>query len=214
MRQENRIAWVSWKSLCKSKLNGGMGFWNLQAFNWAILAKQGWRLLSNPHSLVARIYKAKYYPYGDVLNSKLDSNLSYAWWSIFNSLDVIRRGTRWRVGNGRWIHIWEDKWLPTPSTYKVISPARHFDDFPMVLALIDSETRRWNADLVWSLFLPSKVNTIINMPLSYNFPEDKIIWVGNKRGDFTVKSAYYTEKMGKCPFQKNNSAFCPTFQTN
>ena len=22
------------------------------------------------------------------------------------------------------------------------------------------------------------------------------------------------EKMGKCPFQKNNSAFCPIFQTN
>ena len=212
MRQGNRIAWVSWKSLCKSKLNGGMGFWNLQAFNLAILAKQGWRLLSNPHSLVARIYKAKYYPYGDVLNSKLDSNLSYAWRSIFNSLDVIRRGTRWRVGNGRWIHIWEDKWLPTPSTYKVISPARHFDDFPMVLALIDSETRRWNADLVWSLFLPSEVNTIINMPLSYNLPEDKIIWVGNK-GEISLSRALITwRKWANAPFKKTIQHFAQFFK--
>ena len=77
--QENKIAWVSWKSMCKSKLNGGMGFRNLQAFNLAMLAKQGWRLLSNPHPPVARIYKAKYYPYGDVLNSKLGSNPFYAW---------------------------------------------------------------------------------------------------------------------------------------
>ena len=191
--------------MCKSKLKGGMGFRNHQAFNLAMLAKQGWRLLSNPHSLVARIYKAKYYPHGDVLNSKSGSNPSYAWRSIFNSLHVIRRGTRWRVGNGRQIHIWEDKWLPTPSTYKVISPAHPFNDFPMVSALIDIEKRSWKADLVRSMFLPFEANTIINMPLSHNLPEDKIIWVGNRRGDFTVKSAYYialkvieTNEEGEC----------------
>ena len=55
--------------MCKSKLNGGMGFRNLQAFNLAMLAKQGWRLISNPNSLMAQIYKARYYPHGDVFQS-------------------------------------------------------------------------------------------------------------------------------------------------
>ena len=158
--------------MCKSNLNGDMGFRNLQAFNLAMLAKQGWRLISNPHFLVAHIYKAKYYPHGFVLNSKLGCNPSYAWRSIFNSLEVIRRGTRWRVANGRQIHIWEDKWLPTPTTYKVISPSHLFDDFPMVSAPIDVETRRWKVDLVRSLFLPFEAKTILNMPLSYNLPKD------------------------------------------
>ena len=40
----------------------------------------------------------------------------------------------------------------------------------MVFALIDTETRRWNADLVRSLFLPFEANTVINMPLSDNLP--------------------------------------------
>ena len=57
-KQQTKIALVSWKKLCKSKLKGGMSFRNLQAFNLAMLAMQGWRLLTKQDSLVARIYKA------------------------------------------------------------------------------------------------------------------------------------------------------------
>ena len=42
-----------------------------------------------------------------------------------------------------------------------------------------------------SLFLPFEVETILNIPLSHNLLEDKIIWVGNKKGVFSLKSAYY-----------------------
>ena len=35
------MVWVGWRKMCKSKLQGGMGFCNLKAFNLAILAKQG-----------------------------------------------------------------------------------------------------------------------------------------------------------------------------
>lgn len=139
---------------------------------------------------MARIYKAKYFPHGDVINSKLESNPSYAWRSIFNGLEVIRKGTRWRVVNGRLIHIWDDKWQPTPTTYKVISPPRMLGDYPMVSALIDPDTRRWKAGLMRALFLPFEASIILNIPLSHNLPEDKVIWVSNKKGDFTVKSAY------------------------
>ena len=80
--------------------------------------------------------------------------------------------------------------MPTPTTYKVISPPRPFDGFLMVTNLIDKDTRRWKSYLVRTLFLPFGA-TILNIPLSYNVPEDKIIWVGNKKGEFTVKSANY-----------------------
>ena len=105
--------------MCNPKARGGLGFRNLKAFNLAMLAKQAWRILNNPSSLVARVLKARYFPTGNLLNAKLGSSPSYSWWSIHSSLEVIRRGTRWRVGNGKQIHIWEDRWLPTPSTYKL-----------------------------------------------------------------------------------------------
>ena len=57
------------------------------------------------------------------------------------------------------------------TTYMVISPPKLFDDK--------------------SIFIPFEANTIHNIPLSYNMLEDKIIWVGNRKGEFTVKSGYY-----------------------
>ena len=149
---EKKIAWISWQKLCKSKSKGGMDFRDLQVFNLAMLAKHGWRLLTNLNSLVAWIYKARYYPHRDVLKAKLGSNPSYTWRSNRNGLEVIRRGTCWRVRNGNLIHIWEDKWMPTPTIYKVISLPRLFYGFPMVSNLIDKDTRRWKADLVRAFF--------------------------------------------------------------
>ena len=180
--EEAKMAWVGWKKMCKSKAQGGMGFRNLQAFNLAMLAKQAWRLLTNPSTLVARIYRAKYYPSCDIMGAKLGSSPSYAWRSIYNSLEVISRGTRWRVGNGKLIHIWEDKWLPTPTTHKVCSPQLDFDDFPMVSSLIDVDMKRWKAGLIRATFLPFEAETILSIPLSYSLPDDSIVWVGNKQG--------------------------------
>ena len=79
------------------------------------------------------------------------------------------------MGNGKQIHIWEDRWLPTPSTYKVISPQIQNFEFPMVSSLIDPNTRWWKAEVLHATFLPFEVDTILRIPLSYNLPEDKLI---------------------------------------
>ena len=170
-----------------------------------MLAKQAWRILSNPTSLVTWVLKSKYFPTGDVLNAKLGSLPSYSWRSIHNSLEVIKNGSRWRVGNGKLIHIWDDRWLPTLSTYKVISPPNGNPEFPMVSALINPITKWWNVNLVRATFLPFEADTILRIPLTHNMLEDKIIWLGNNQGEFTVKSAYHiaynlieAKKDGEC----------------
>ena len=64
----------------------------------------------------------------------------------------------------------------------------------MVSALIDTDTKRWRRDRLENIFLPFEVETILNIPISYHLPEDSIIWLGNKKGSFSVKSAYYMAK--------------------
>jgi hypothetical protein len=69
---------MSWAKLGKTKAHGGLGYRDLQNFNMALLAKQGWRLLQNPHSLVARIIKEKYHPGCSFMESELGNRPSYA----------------------------------------------------------------------------------------------------------------------------------------
>jgi hypothetical protein len=71
-----------------------------------LLAKQGWRILKFPESLVARVMKGKYFTNGDFLSAKLGSRPSYAWRSIFQARGVVEDGVQWRVGNGANVRMW------------------------------------------------------------------------------------------------------------
>ncbi len=138
---EAKMSWVGWKTLCLSKIKGGMR--DLHAFSMALLAKQGWRLLHNLESMVYKVYKAKYFPTGNLLQSHIGHNPSYAWRCIWNALEIVQQGSQWRVGDGISINIWEDRWLPSPSTYKMISPTVDIGDTPQVSSFIDPNTRTW-----------------------------------------------------------------------
>jgi hypothetical protein len=78
----HKITWMTWSGLGRSKNSGGLGYRDLVCFNMALLAKQGWRLVKQPDSLAARVYKEKYYPGGTFMSSSLGKRPSYVWRSI------------------------------------------------------------------------------------------------------------------------------------
>lgn len=84
-----KIHWRAWDQMSLSKAEGGMGFKNLHAYNLAMLAKQGWRLLTNPSSLIARLYKAVYFPDGNFLNAHMGDAPSFSWRSIVNARHIL-----------------------------------------------------------------------------------------------------------------------------
>ncbi|KAM1511682.1 hypothetical protein ACFX1Z_023335 [Malus domestica] len=95
--------------MCKSKTEGGLGFRDLYAFNMAVLAKQGWRVFHHPSSLVARIFKARYFPNSSFWDTEAHASSSYCWQSIIKARNVLVRGSRWVVGDGRSISVWLDQ---------------------------------------------------------------------------------------------------------
>ena len=83
--------WRAWDELCKPKAAGGMGFRHFYAFNLAMLAKQGWRLLQNPESLVSRLLKAIYFPYSNFWDAQLGTSPSYTVGGVLLLAGILSR---------------------------------------------------------------------------------------------------------------------------
>ena len=132
-----KIHWLSKSKLSRPKVQGGIGFRDLHLFNVALLARQGWRLLQHPESLVYRFLKAKYFPHSSVLEAIVPHNASFMWHSICESLVVLNSGLRWRVGTGSKIRIWKDAWLRGSTSNRVVSPPRVLDENATVDSLIN-----------------------------------------------------------------------------
>ena len=105
MQGENKVHWMSWSRLCKSKKMGRLGFRDLRAFNLSLLTKLAWKLVQKTDSLFYRIYKARYFPNSTFLDAEMGHNPSYVWHSLLSAREVLLAGSKWQVGNGDTIKI-------------------------------------------------------------------------------------------------------------
>jgi hypothetical protein len=74
---------------------------------------------------------------------------------MFGARELLKEGLIWRVGDGRSIKVWGDRWLPTPVTHAVQTPINNLVDTSMVEMLIDKEQGGWNSTLVRNIFFSS-----------------------------------------------------------
>ena len=140
---QRKIHWKNWETLCKPKALGGMGFKDLEKFNEAMLAKQVWRLLVDHSSLFYQVFSVKYFPRGSIFDAKVASG-SYAWQSIVKARKLVQFGLLWRVGNGRKINIYGDRWLPGGESACVVSPMNEEASNCVVAKLLSSGGEGWN----------------------------------------------------------------------
>ena len=115
---------------------------------------------------------------------------SYAWKSILIGRDIIQRGSRWRVGNGEKINIWQHRWLPIKHPpYQPICPIEDFEN-SLVSSLIDPITRQWQTELVDGLFGEEDAEIIKRILLSQVAAEDVLFWPFTSSGTYSYKSSY------------------------
>ena len=187
---KKKICWLSWKRLCQPKSWGGMGFRGIRIFNTALLAKQVWRLLHAKHSLFYKVFQAKFFPTGSILDAKENARGSYAWSSILKARQVVRDGLWWRVGDGTDIKVSGDSWLTEPYLSRLISPCpAPYHDLP-VAALIDPVNHVWLLQEIEPLLFPFEVEAIRLIPLSMMGAKDALTWHASQDGRFFVRSAY------------------------
>jgi hypothetical protein len=190
---KKRIHWMSWSRMGLAKQWGGMGFRDLSAFNLALLAKQGWRILQNPNSLVAHILQEKYFLGGSFLQAGLGYKPSYIWRSLLKARPLLESGLKWRIGNGEKVRIWGDKWVDKSPNFQIQTPCNVLDPEARVSSLIDPVTGWWDFNRISNSFSAEDTHRICEMVISPLRQEDKLVWNGAKNGIFTVKTAYHLE---------------------
>ncbi|XP_010472251.1 PREDICTED: uncharacterized protein LOC104751896 [Camelina sativa] len=190
---QRNIAWVAWAKLCKAKSEGGLGFKDLSDFNQALLAKQSWRMLNNPTSLVARFFKSRYFRYKSILDCGTGSRPSYAWRSILQGRDLLKKGLLKVIGDGSNTLVWQEKWIQEEHPRAPYRAQIFFDVRLKVSDLRDPSTGHWDVSKIENLFPPGDANRILAMKLAVGQP-DRFIWPYNKAGAYTVKSGYWLSR--------------------
>lgn len=194
---KSKIHWIAWDKLCLGKDQGGMGFRDIEKFNQALLAKQGWWLLMDPESLCARFLRSRYYPSGNFMEATMGSRPSYAWRSILFGRQLLEKGLRRTIGAGEETSVWLDKWLFRESPRAPLRKTVLFDLDLRVCDLIEPQTKSWDRGKLEKNFFPPDIDLILKQKPVID-EKDGFEWVHTHWGGYTVKSGYWLASRLDC----------------
>jgi hypothetical protein len=184
------IRWIAWDKMACPKEDGGLGFRDFQMFNMAMVAKQGWNMINKPNSLVAKIFKARYFPRSSLLDSNLGNNPSFTWRSIWRSKQVLLYGCRWSIGDGSNIKVMGEPWLRREDGRWVTSPQNQGVYDLSLQHLMLPNAKQWDGEKIKYLFSDHEAKRILVVPLLNVVTEDKLVWCEERDGIYSVRSGY------------------------
>lgn len=183
------MCWVAWDFLTQPKYAGGLGFRDIATFNDALLAKIGWRLVTEPHSLLAQVLLGKYGRFTPFMDCSISSNASHGWHSIMVGREILRKGLGWVIGSGDTVRIWKDPWLSCEKPTTPIGPPPQSDENMLVSELLCPISNTWDRGRIKAL-LPQYEDHILRLITSYAHAADRLVWLPEKSGNYSTKTGY------------------------
>ncbi|XP_026437831.1 uncharacterized protein LOC113336033 [Papaver somniferum] len=160
-----------------------------------MIAKLGWRLLTEPSALWVSQLKPRYFRNSSVFKAKIPTTSFWIWKCISKGILLVEQNRIWEIWDGNNTNIWDDNWTPNLennlSSFKTTTNSH----LTLVKDLLDPVTKKWNFSLLIEMFPMSIANKINNVRIAKG-KSDTLRWLLTKSGVFTVKSMYneLTEK--------------------
>ena len=148
-------------SICTPKDVGGLGIKKTADMNKALVAKMTWDVAKGVNKMWVNIFKKKYVRNRNFMKMPTPRGASWAYQSIFQCREVIKKGMCHRISNGLNTWILEDPWVPNEPDFIPKVRCGVSMDVHLAVDLIDKDTRQWDRGKLSILFEPSLVTNIL-----------------------------------------------------
>ncbi|GJU75969.1 RNA-directed DNA polymerase, eukaryota, reverse transcriptase zinc-binding domain protein [Tanacetum coccineum] len=101
---------VSWNAVCKPKDQGGLGLNNLGMWNEVLITKHLWNVATKKDTLWFKWIIMEKLKGKSIWEVQSDCNCSVGWKNILSLKDKNREHIWWKIGNGRSVNVWHDRW--------------------------------------------------------------------------------------------------------
>lgn len=180
---------VKWDKVCKSKEGGGLGLKKAKDQNLAFLTKLAWKVSNDEEAgLWVSILRDKYLSNQSISSWPRRRPASHLWKSILDTKQVIDKGVKWIIGDGKTVKIWHDWWCGD-KPLALSHPGIHTNSSQKVECLIMDG--HWALGEIAQFLDTNTMEAINSIPLPiYTQGPDHPSWVGYGNGKFSISAAY------------------------
>lgn len=119
-------------------------------------------------------------------------------------LEVVKEGSKFRIGGGNSVNFWNDIWIDGTSLYDCLLTDIHLDDTSLKVADLLTSDSKWMSQRLVTLLPDELVHKISGVPVSLDRQcTDKLIWRFTTSGNFSVKSTYNMLDVSVTPLEQN-----------
>ncbi|GKF28998.1 putative RNA-directed DNA polymerase, partial [Tanacetum coccineum] len=184
---------INWNTVCKPKIEGGLGIKSLDSWNIALMSKHVWNIITNKESLWVRwvnTYRLKGRSFWDIPEKE---GSCWTWKKLLKFMWLFRENIIHKIGDGRNTSLWFDIWHP-------ICPLSDFISKRMIAMKCKVADVIKNGEWDWPLELSSVFDAllIISPPCIIDGKKDKVVWKSNKgrHYDFSVSRVWEDIRKG------------------
>ncbi|KAK9269684.1 hypothetical protein L1049_001462 [Liquidambar formosana] len=169
------------------------------------LARLGWKMLTEPISLWASVFRGKYLQSKSFFDCTPKSHSSHSWRSILQGREIFRAGMKWVVGNGRNINFWSEVWVGDSALCEIVVSPIPESELKATVWDYSDDDGNWD----WYRFehlLPHFALEQIRAihPFKDLETEDSFCWKSTPNGKFSMHSAYsFALDHRPCPEEKH-----------